>query len=678
MLIFKRFRLISTFLLIFATVIVGFTTIVLAEQPRVFKDHYLVERDLQVVAKMGSTQPALYSVLQSANRFAGISLRPKDKNRAQANEIIDYNSAEDRCPELMAQDPSIKSCSPDFVMEIIKTPNDSSYNSLWGMSAIKAAQAWDLHTGSKTAVVAILDTGINYNHPDLAQNMWTNPYEIAGNNIDDDNNGLIDDIYGANFIYNNGNPMDDHDHGTHSAGTVGAVGNNAAGVAGVMWNTKLMAVKVLSAGGSGSSTGITMGVQYIINMKRRGVNVVAINASLGGGGYSQPFHNLLLEAHQEGIVFVAAAGNENTNNDYYPSYPASYNTPSLIAVAATDPTGQRAYFSNYGVNSVHIAAPGVNIFSTTRSGYGTMSGTSMAAPHVAGAVGLLRSYAPQLSALEARNALLNNAEVRPSLVNYVQNSRFLDVYAALSNSDPGAPTPTPTPTVTPTPTPKPTPKPTPTLAPTPKPTITPIPTPTITATPTPVPTTAPIVNPPNPSPEDNCPEILIQPQDVIGTQGSSAVFKVGVKNVQGATFQWYQDGHKASEGRRVYVIKELSHADKDSEVWVEITNSEQTCTIRSDIAELKLKEHPLSIKDIKQRPRLAKLGKRLKLVVRVVGSKPLKFRWTRNGRPIRNGSRKRLRIRRAKLKDLTSYYKVIITDRYGQRIFGNAIKLNYR
>jgi subtilisin family serine protease len=360
--------------------------------------------------------------------------------------IVDLNPKDDTCARLIA-DGVAKVCSPNYEVRASTIPNDPSLSSLWGLSAdlgIDAPRAWDLSQGSSSVVVAVIDTGIDYNHPDLVDNMWHNPQEIAANNIDDDGNGYVDDVHGINAITgaaNPGSPLDDNGHGTHVAGTIGAEGNNAVGVVGVMHDVQLMGLKFLASNGSGSTGDAIRAINYLVSMKQRGdVNVRVVNNSWGGGGFSAPLKAAIERAHDAGIIFVAAAGNSNSNNDANPSYPASYEVANVVSVAAISSSQQRASFSNYGATSVHIAAPGVGILSTTPNGnYQYLSGTSMATPHVTGALGLLLSYAPSLTNAEVIQRLFEAGREIPGLIDagtglpYVRTRRTLDVGRMLSN-----------------------------------------------------------------------------------------------------------------------------------------------------------------------------------------------------------------------------------------------------
>ena len=238
-------------------------------------------------------------------------------------------------------------------------------------------------------VVGVIDTGIDYKHEDLAANIWINPGEIPDNGIDDDNNGYVDDIHGINSITGSGDPMDDHYHGTHCAGIIGAVGDNGKGITGVNWTVKIIGIKFVS-GGFGLDSDAVESINYAVGLRNRGVNIRVLSNSWGGGGYSQSLLDAINQANTSGILFVAAAGNNSSDNDASLFYPASYDTLNVLAVASTDHNDNLSSFSNYGATTVDIAAPGSSILSTyPNNNYYSTSGTSMATPHVAGAAALL-------------------------------------------------------------------------------------------------------------------------------------------------------------------------------------------------------------------------------------------------------------------------------------------------
>ncbi len=327
---------------------------------------------------------------------------------------------------------------PDFVVHATLIPDDTGYAQLYGLhntgqtggvadADIDAPEAWEIATGSRAVRVGVIDTGIDYTHPDLAANIWTNPGEIPGNHVDDDGNGYVDDVRGWDFVNEDNDPMDDHYHGTHCAGTIGAVGDNGLGVVGVNWQVSLVALKFLSASGSGTTSDAVEAVAYA---KRLGLDLTS--NSWGGGGYSQALRDVIAEAGAAGQLFVAAAGNSARDTDASPNYPSGYDLPTIIAVAATDHADQLAYFSNYGVASVDLAAPGVGTYSTAPASlFRTLSGTSMAAPHVAGAVALMRSHRPEATASELKSALLDSVDPLPALAGKVLSGGRLNLHRAL-------------------------------------------------------------------------------------------------------------------------------------------------------------------------------------------------------------------------------------------------------
>ena len=353
----------------------------------------------------------------------------------------------DYCKQGIAQG-VFEHCSPNYIVSVSATPNDASFANLWGMQNINAPSAWDVSTGSSSVVVAVIDTGVDFNHSDLAANIWTNTAELNGApGVDDDGNGYIDDVHGWNAISNSGSPLDDNGHGTHVSGTIGAVGNNTIGVAGVNWNVRIMALKFLGADGSGSVADAIELINYMVAMKLRGVNVRVANNSWGGGGFSQALADAISAANQAGIAFPTAAGNDASDTDNSPQYPAGYAIPNVISVAAIDSNNNLASFSNYGAASVDIAAPGVSIKSTTPNNtYASYSGTSMATPHVSGALALLFAVEPSLTVAQAIERLYTSGTDRSSLAGLIRTGRSLNLAALVRNQNAPVPTPSPTPT----------------------------------------------------------------------------------------------------------------------------------------------------------------------------------------------------------------------------------------
>src|SRR2546425_725627 len=349
--------------------------------------------------------------------------------------------------EFYRRRPDVLYAEPNWIVDAQVVPSDPSFSTLWGLNNtgqnggipdadIDAPEAWDITTGSSDVVVAVIDTGIDYTHPDLSANMFRNELDCNSNGIDDDGNGLVDDCFGIDTANNDSNPMDDANpgHGSHVAGTIGAVGNNAVGVVGVNWTVRLMACKFLSATGSGSTADAIDCLEYVKLMKDRGVNIVATSNSWGGGGFSQALFDAI-EAHlHRGILFIAAAGNANpgSNNDTKPFYPAAYYLPNVISVAATTRTDALASFSNFRRRTVHLGAPGQEILSTTPGNtYSSLSGTSMATPHVTGVAALLKAQNPTRDWRAIKNLILAGGDTTPVSGETITSKR-LNAFGAMN------------------------------------------------------------------------------------------------------------------------------------------------------------------------------------------------------------------------------------------------------
>jgi len=345
----------------------------------------------------------------------------------------------------------IRFVEPNYLLAPTATSDDPYVvgGNLWGMAGngtspantngSQAAVAWSAdRTGSRSVVVGIVDEGIQVNHPDLAANIWVNPGEVAGNGVDDDANGYVDDVNGYDFANNDGTVYDGavDDHGTHVAGTIGALGGNGVGVAGVNWSVTMISAKFLGAGG-GTTANAIRAIDYLTDLKARyGLDLVATNNSWGGGGFSQALLDAIERGADRDIVFVAAAGNTAANNDTNPIYPASYRCTAggtrgwdcVISVAAIDSAGSLATFSGYGTSAVDLGAPGVNIYSTMPDAtYGALSGTSMATPHVTGALAACAAANPSLGGAARRAAVTGSTVPTRSLAGRVVNGGRLDI-----------------------------------------------------------------------------------------------------------------------------------------------------------------------------------------------------------------------------------------------------------
>lgn len=366
---------------------------------------------------------------------------------------------------LLDSDSEVVFAEPNYKIQLKNTPKDELWLQQWALNNvgqdspsgsqgeksadIEALKAWQKSRGSKKVIVGVIDTGIDYTHPDLKGNMWINEAEKNGiPGKDDDGNGWTDDVYGWNFItanrkkayYNqlgHPDPMDDNGHGSHCAGVIGATPDNINGIAGVNWQVSLMALKFLDSNGSGTSDDAYNAIKFAIANK-----VDILSNSWGGGSPSKTMLNAIRKASDAGILFVAAAGNDGSNNDYTPSFPANYPVSNVLSVAASDNKDQLASFSNYG-QTVHLAAPGVDIISTiplskvskVKKAYASYSGTSMATPYVAGAAALLLAHDPSLKGkpLEIKKRLTSTVDVVPQLIGRVSSRGRLNLNRALEN-----------------------------------------------------------------------------------------------------------------------------------------------------------------------------------------------------------------------------------------------------
>ncbi|WP_018621153.1 S8 family peptidase [Spirosoma luteum] len=378
----------------------------------------------------------LTKAMEKAGKKEGLMVVKVNKNVLEA--IADLNSTA-----------GVAFAEPNFIYTHSAVPTDPFFTngSLWGMYGpatspanqygSNAAAAWAADkTGSASVYVGIIDEGIQLTHPDLSGQVWVNPNDPV-DGVDNDKDGYVDDTNGWDFdgndrtIYDGGTRGSSDDHGTHVSGTIGAKADGK-GVVGVNWKITLISAKFLGKRG-GTTANAIKAVDYLTTLKNKGINIVASNNSWGGGGYSQALYDAISRANTAGIMFIAAAGNSGTNNDATASYPSNYDLPNVIAVAAIDNTGALASFSQYGATTVDLGAPGVAINSTTAfNTYSSYNGTSMATPHVTGAVALYASTHPGATVAQIRNAILSSAAPTPSLSGKTVTGGRLDANAALA------------------------------------------------------------------------------------------------------------------------------------------------------------------------------------------------------------------------------------------------------
>lgn len=361
--------------------------------------------EVQVLESVGDGTVAILSVSRNSAR--------------NLDETVpaDVADLQQRCQQIIERNPRITiDCEPNLVMQKHAEPNDAYYPSMYNLKQISAPTAWDISTGTKDVIVAILDSGLDYAHVEISDNLLINRGEIPLNRVDDDRNGFVDDYFGYDFAYKDSDPRDDDGHGTHVAGTIGAVSNNQLGVAGVAWNVSLLPVKVLTRAGWGTNANIAAGIQYAV---MRGAKV--INLSLGGDDFSPAIRKAIIAALRKDVLVVVSAGNDLRNIDMIPHYPASMKLDNIISVAATNASDTFAGgYSNVGPESVDVAAPGTNILSVWPDNYlNYETGTSMSAPHVSGIAAVMRGLNPTLSFAETKTIIMNTVDQRPSLAGRV-------------------------------------------------------------------------------------------------------------------------------------------------------------------------------------------------------------------------------------------------------------------
>ncbi|HZN03858.1 MAG TPA: S8 family peptidase, partial [Candidatus Polarisedimenticolia bacterium] len=393
-------------------------------------------------------KPGTTKILKDKTRDE-IAARARRRFRHGAEHwILGGGHSTEEAIERLRRNPRVEYAEPNYIVRADRAPDDPIYPQLWGLrntgqnggiagSDIRAESAWQVTTGSPAVVVGVLDSGIDYRHPDLAPNIYRNPGEVEGNGIDDDGNGFVDDVRGWDFANDDNDPFDDIGHGTHVAGTIGAVGNNGLGMAGVAWHVALVPIKILDADGVGTNADAIAALEYAT-----GIGALITNNSWGGGAASNALLQAILEAGAAGGLFVAAAGNGANDSDLDRRYPSGYLASNIVSVAATNRSDQLASFSNYGATSVDLAAPGVEILSTLPGGrYELRTGTSMAAPHVAGVAALLRSVEPAIDVAALKDRILAMTDPLPSLQGKMVTGGRLNAFlsvAAPESVPPGA------------------------------------------------------------------------------------------------------------------------------------------------------------------------------------------------------------------------------------------------
>ena len=408
------------------------------------KEPALTEREFETDSVIVKLRPTTNAQIVNALQDK-LNVSEVEETQTLGLELWEINNISvEEAIDTYSEDPAIEYIEPNYEVSINDLPDDPRFDELWGLNNtgqtggvddadIDASEAWDIETGNDV-VIGVIDTGIDYTHPDLDDNVWVNEGEIPDNGIDDDSNGYVDDYHGYDFVNDDGDPFDDAGHGTHVSGTIAAEGDNSVGVTGVNWNAQIMGLKFLDEFGSGDTFGAIQAVEYATLM---GADLT--NNSWGGGGFSQALEDAIAAAGEQGQIFVAAAGNDSSDTDIFAHYPSSYDLDNIISVAATTDSDLLAGFSNHGATSVDLSAPGQDILSTTpNNSYSYFNGTSMASPHVAGVVSLLLSQSPGLSHQEVKERILETVDLIPALEGITVSAGRLNAFNALLSDEAGA------------------------------------------------------------------------------------------------------------------------------------------------------------------------------------------------------------------------------------------------
>ncbi len=428
------------------------------EEIKKYKEgEFIVKINSKKFGRIESSEKFIRNILEAHLGFAIKSITPFVTDAQFAVVRIDERQNIMDAISILNSSDDFSYAQPNFLYTLQDestggAPNDADFAQAWGLKNIgqainnlKGKEGADIDVmplwekgivGKSEIIVGVVDTGIDGTHPDLVDNLFVNvgeSGELATNGIDDDKNGFVDDVNGWNFFAKTNNPFDGHSHGTHTSGTIGAVGNNGTGVPGVNWKVRLLPIKIFSdSGGYAGDDQVIEGINYAVKMGAK-----VLSNSWGGGGYSKAMFEAIQNAQKAGVLFVAAAGNYTDDNDQYSFYPAGYDLDNVIAVAATTNTDDIASYSNYGAKSVHVAAPGSSVYSTVPAGkYAFKSGTSMATPHVSGIAALLLSEFPNTTPAKIRETLIKSSVEVPSLKDKcVANGRVsaANAYAALAS-----------------------------------------------------------------------------------------------------------------------------------------------------------------------------------------------------------------------------------------------------
>ncbi|HTE42091.1 MAG TPA: S8 family serine peptidase, partial [Steroidobacteraceae bacterium] len=411
-----------------------------AESPPVSSSPQIVEGEWLVKFKQATPVSTIKSVL----KFASLSDHGSYRSVPGLHRVkVAPGGDAQIAKSLLEQRVDIEYIEPNFIVHEAAIPNDPKFDHLWGLKSpawfggvpgadIGALEAWDVTIGSADVVIAVIDSGIDYTHEDLAANIYTNTAECDNDGVDDDNNGYVDDCHGIDTANDDSDPMDDRDHGTHVAGTIGAVGNNGVGVVGVAWNVRMLPCKFLDETGNGTTAAAIECLDYLAMLRDRGVNIVASNNSWGGGGPSRALDEAVVAQRQRNILTIAAAGNYMVDVDKEPGYPCSIDSSNVICVGSSSLDDSRDFYTNWGVRTLAVQAPGASIWSTVPGNkYDAKDGTSMATPHVSGVVALLASQNPSRDWRALKNLIIASAD--PYVGNYPQfNAPHLNAAAALN------------------------------------------------------------------------------------------------------------------------------------------------------------------------------------------------------------------------------------------------------